>query len=68
MEQFITSTEAPRRAPWQPRQLRDRRSRSRPAAADRRSVGAAALTTAAAEAAAWHDGDEFLRRLREAGL
>ncbi len=68
MEQFITSTEALRRTPWQPRQLRDRRSRSRLAAADRRSVGSVAMTTEAAEAAAWHDGEEFLRRLREAGL
>ena len=68
MEEFITSTEALRRTPWQPRQLRDRRSRSRPAAADRRSVGSAAMATAAAAAEAGHDGDEFLRRLREAGL
>lgn len=67
MESFITSTEAPRRMPWQPRQLRDRRSRARPAA-DRRGGNGPVVSAAAAEAQAWRDGDDFLRRLREAGL
>lgn len=66
MEQLSISTEAPRRALWQPRQLGDRRSRPRPAANDRRAVMPG--SAAEAEAAAYRAGDDFLRRLREAGL